>query len=80
MKRKTFLFGKHSTGISIFSATTIILLILSSSCDLLFMGVEKKYPRYTPCYAWQLCLEKVWDTSNPYTEGQYMYLREREDM
>ena len=80
MKRKTFLFGKHSTGISIFSATTIILLILSSSCDLLFMGVEKKYPRYTPCYAWQLCLEKVWDTSNPYTEGQYLYLLEREDM
>ena len=80
MKRKTFLFGKRSIGISIFSATTIILLILSSSCDLLFMGVEKKYPRYTPSYAWKLCLEKVWDTSNPYTEGRYLYLLEREDM
>lgn len=79
VKRKGSVGIKGSIRISILSATAITFLMFCTSCDLLLMGAQRKYPRYTPSYAWQLCLENVWDETCLYTEDQYMYLLERKN-
>ena len=79
MKRKASIRINDSIRISIIFAVVITLLMLCTSCDLLFLAVEKKYPRYTPSYAYQLLLEDVWNESRPYTEGKYLYLIEYEN-
>ena len=84
VKRNASVEIKGSIRIGILSATTITFLMLCTSCEALFTdqfwGTRPVYPHYTPSYTYQLLLENVWDTSNPYTEGRYLYLLEREDM
>ena len=55
-----------------------LLLTACSSCDLLFNNNKQKdaEPVYTPNYAWQLKLDGRRIGSQPYTEGQYLYLIE----
>lgn len=57
-----------------------IILITCISCGLgLDSGLQNKQlkePTYSPNYAWQLQLDGRRIGSQPYTEGQYLYLIE----
>ena len=57
-----------------------LLLTACSSCDFLFNNNKQKddgkEPTYSPNYAWQLQLDGRRIGSQPYTEGQYLYLIE----